>query len=297
MPSLQEAAWRLLITSSVRVRLIGPGEGEMCIVQAGSDGTPVVFVSGLGESAMTWAPVLPRLAATNAVLAYDRPGLGESPASTNERTVGRMVAELSAMLRLLELPPAVLVGHSLGGVVAEEVAFHHPDQVSGLVLVDPVAASMLQLRALVMAQRAAIALPLVLSRIGLWPFLSKLNARSEAGRVTSDPETKAALTAAIQGARLHRSSLLAARNELSGLIASVGDLQDRAIRCPMTVLSSGASGIGKRSRAMWTAQQSATAARSQDGRHEVVAGAGHYIHRARPGVVIGAIEDVVRRIG
>jgi pimeloyl-ACP methyl ester carboxylesterase len=297
VPSLEEAAWRRLITSNVTVRLVDPGDGDVCIVQAGTGGTPIVFVSGLGESAMTWAPILPKLAATNAVLAYDRPGLGESPPSTKERTVGRMVAELSDLLRLLELPPAVLIGHSLGGVVVEEVAFHHHDQVTGLVLIDPVAVSMLQLRALVMAQRAAIALPLVLSRIGVWSFLSKLNARSEAGRVTSDPGTKDALTAAIQGARLHRSSLLAARSELTGLIASVGDLQDRTIRCPMTVLSSGASGIGKRSRAMWTSQQAATAARSQDGRHEVVPGAGHYIHRARPDVVIDAIRDVLRRIG
>ena len=106
--------------------------------QAGSGEPVVVFEAGLGEDTSTWDKVLPKVSQFSHTLAYDRAGLGKSDPSPNPKSVEQMVKELHSMLSAAHVsPPYIFVGHSLGGAVVQLFAHVHPNEVAGLVLVDP----------------------------------------------------------------------------------------------------------------------------------------------------------------
>jgi len=98
----------------------------------------VVFEAGLGEDLSTWDAVQPEVAKQTSTLAYDRSGLGKSPPNNHPRDGRQIAMDLHDMLERSRVPaPYVLVGHSLGGAVVFLYASMYPDEVAGLVLVDP----------------------------------------------------------------------------------------------------------------------------------------------------------------
>jgi pimeloyl-ACP methyl ester carboxylesterase len=119
----------------------------------------VVFVAGAADRTETWSTttdnskqaVLPAIAQTNRVCAYDRPGTilatGEGPEDflpsrsdpvPQPTTLQDHIADLHALLSASgERGPYVVVGHSLGGAISRLYASEYPEDVSGLVLVDP----------------------------------------------------------------------------------------------------------------------------------------------------------------
>ncbi len=98
--------------------------------------------SGFGNSAWPWGFVQPAIAAgLTRVCAYDRAGEGWSDPGPLPRTSSAVVADLRALLRAGgESPPYVLVAHSWGGLNTTLYAYLHPEDLVGLVLVDPSAA-------------------------------------------------------------------------------------------------------------------------------------------------------------
>ena len=106
--------------------------------QSGSGVPVVVFVAGLGEDLSTWHSVQPKVAEFTRTFAYDRAGLGKSDPSPATKSVEHMVSELHTLLVSAKtVPPFILVGHSLGGAIVQLYAFTYPDEIAGLVLVDP----------------------------------------------------------------------------------------------------------------------------------------------------------------
>jgi pimeloyl-ACP methyl ester carboxylesterase len=98
----------------------------------------VVFESGIAASSLSWARVQPEVARFTRACAYDRAGLAWSESPSAPRTIDRIVDDLGALLRALEIPaPYVLVGHSFGAFVCLAFAGLHSADVNGLVLVDP----------------------------------------------------------------------------------------------------------------------------------------------------------------
>lgn len=98
-------------------------------------GDPLVLVAGTGYPGATWSPeLIERLTAHHAVLTFDHRGTGATP-STPERYSTRGFAEDAVrLLDALGLPPAHVVGHSMGGRVAQWMALDHPARVRSLVL-------------------------------------------------------------------------------------------------------------------------------------------------------------------
>lgn len=105
--------------------------------QLGAGSPPIVFEAGLGSYKEVWNKVFPALAASHAVFAYDRPGVGRSANTARPRDAATIVEDLRLLLRARRLkPPYILVGHSAGGLYMQLYARKYPDEVAGLVLVD-----------------------------------------------------------------------------------------------------------------------------------------------------------------
>lgn len=103
-------------------------------------GSPTVILTvGMGDMMMSsWGRVQPRMAETTRVCAWDRTGFGLSDGGAWKQTVGTTTADLEAALATGKIPgPYIMVGHSLGGYESMLFADRHPDQVVGMVLVDP----------------------------------------------------------------------------------------------------------------------------------------------------------------
>jgi pimeloyl-ACP methyl ester carboxylesterase len=107
-------------------------------------GSPIVlFESGIAASSLSWSLVAPALATFTRACAYDRAGLGwsESPSSEGPPppwSFERIVRDLSALIDHIGPDQKfVLVGHSFGSFVVRALAARRPEQVVGLVLVDP----------------------------------------------------------------------------------------------------------------------------------------------------------------
>jgi pimeloyl-ACP methyl ester carboxylesterase len=100
-------------------------------------GPPLVLVHALGLSRASWAPVLPALATDFDVVAIDLPGFGDSPPlpADVEPTPAALAAAVGDVLDELELPAAHLVGNSIGGWVAAELAAIRPT--ASLTLLSP----------------------------------------------------------------------------------------------------------------------------------------------------------------
>ena len=120
-------------------RLVEAGSAKLHLHVQGHGRPLVVFESGIGATSLSWVVVQPEAAKFTGTVSYDRAGLGWSAFARTERTVTRMIDELrSALMQASLAPPYVLVGHSFGGLLVRAYASQHPDEVSGLVLVDPV---------------------------------------------------------------------------------------------------------------------------------------------------------------
>jgi pimeloyl-ACP methyl ester carboxylesterase len=93
------------------------------------------MIHGIGDSARTWEPVLPLLAERCTVIAPDLLGHGESDKPRADYSVGGFANGMRDLMTVLGVERATIVGHSLGGGVAQQFAYQYPERVERLVLV------------------------------------------------------------------------------------------------------------------------------------------------------------------
>ncbi|WP_313676104.1 alpha/beta fold hydrolase, partial [Mycolicibacterium sp.] len=108
----------------------------MRITIAGAGNPPLFFVHGFACDASDWRAQVAAFAATNTVVTCDLPGHGESTAAASQHSIASCGAAVAEALAELALPPAILIGHSMGCRVVLDAARLRPDLVAGLVLVD-----------------------------------------------------------------------------------------------------------------------------------------------------------------
>jgi pimeloyl-ACP methyl ester carboxylesterase len=102
--------------------------------EAGTDGEPLVFLSGLGGDHKAFNRPQRYFAASYRALAFDFRDAGQSDRSEPGYTTADLADDVAGWLRAIDARPANIVGHSLGGLVAQELALSHPELVKSLVL-------------------------------------------------------------------------------------------------------------------------------------------------------------------
>jgi pimeloyl-ACP methyl ester carboxylesterase len=96
---------------------------------------PIVFVHGLGGQWQNWLENLPRAAQERRVIALDLPGFGLSPLPREKITISGYGRTVEAVCDKLGLGRVDIVGNSMGGFIAAEVAIQFPERIDQLVLV------------------------------------------------------------------------------------------------------------------------------------------------------------------
>lgn len=117
-------------------RLVPVNGRTVYVEESGRGQDHVLFEAGAGCGRTCWDPLLPALAATARLVAYDRAGRGRSGHTTQRLSVEDMAADLVAMSEAVAPGEFVLVAHSMGGLVARYAAEHLGSRLRGLVLVD-----------------------------------------------------------------------------------------------------------------------------------------------------------------
>jgi pimeloyl-ACP methyl ester carboxylesterase len=101
------------------------------------DGTPIVFVHGLGGSHLNWCLIGPKLADGRRAVALDLHGFGLTPGTRATATVQRNTRLLDRFVREVTGTPVILAGNSMGGLISLMQTTAAPETVRGLVLIDP----------------------------------------------------------------------------------------------------------------------------------------------------------------
>ena len=110
--------------------------GHPVTYRLAGDGPPLLLLHGITSSSQTWAKVLPALAEHHTVIAPDLLGHGESAKPRGDYSLGAYASGVRDLMAALGHDRATVVGHSLGGGIAMQMAYQFPQRVERLVLVN-----------------------------------------------------------------------------------------------------------------------------------------------------------------
>ena len=128
----------VLVTSTVDVDGIAVRVRSSLATRPDPQAPVVVFESGAGMPLETWDPILDKVAAFAPVLAYDRSGTGQTPWDGQPPTPQRVNQRLKQLLDTLKVSsPVILVGHSWGGALSRYFAGEYPKTVKAVFYLDP----------------------------------------------------------------------------------------------------------------------------------------------------------------
>jgi len=98
------------------------------------EGQPLVLISGLGYSSWQWHKMVPLLAEHFQVIVFDNRGVGQSDKPAGPYVAQMLAADTIGLLDALGIDKAIVMGHSMGGFIAQSMALEYPERVSKLIL-------------------------------------------------------------------------------------------------------------------------------------------------------------------
>jgi pimeloyl-ACP methyl ester carboxylesterase len=190
-------------------------------------GEPVLLVHGLGSSTQDWEAQIPALAQQFEVIAFDVRGHGRSAKPRQRYSVKLFADDTAALIRALGIAPAHVVGISMGGMIAFQLAVDAPGLVRSLVIVN---------------SGPAMPIRTVAQRMMIWTRIAIVRIRGmrAMGQVLADKLLPKPDHAALRAAFIERWAANDPRAYLSALHGLVNwSVMDRLadITCPVLVLS------------------------------------------------------------
>jgi 3-oxoadipate enol-lactonase len=98
------------------------------------EGYPLILIRGLGSNADHWYCQVPAFSERYSVVVFDNRGIGRSDKPDIPYTMSMMAEDTVGLMDALDLPVAHILGISMGGMIAQEIALRHQQRVNGLVL-------------------------------------------------------------------------------------------------------------------------------------------------------------------
>jgi pimeloyl-ACP methyl ester carboxylesterase len=110
---------------------------DLNVIDSGGNSPALVFLHYWGGSSRTWAPVIALLSNTHRCVAIDFRGWGQSSKQSDDYSLQTLASDVIGVVEKLGLNEFFLLGHSMGGKVAQLVAARHPQGLKGLILFAP----------------------------------------------------------------------------------------------------------------------------------------------------------------
>jgi pimeloyl-ACP methyl ester carboxylesterase len=262
---------------------------------AGDGAEALLLIHGMAGSSETWRAVIPQLSKNYRVVAPDLLGHGQSAKPRGDYSLGAFAVWLRDLLDELGISRATIVGQSLGGGVAMQFVYQHPDYCQRLILISsgglgPDVGWTLRLLS---APGAELILPVIAPRpvltVGnqLRTWFGAAGIRSPRGAEMwsaysslSDAETRQAFLRTLRSVVDYRGQAVSALNRLH----MAAELPTMAI-------------WGDHDRIIPVDHAYAVHEARAGSRLEVLEGVGHFPHVERPSEVVGLIEDFIRTTG
>ncbi|MDF2631125.1 MAG: uncharacterized protein K0R39_4956 [Symbiobacteriaceae bacterium] len=281
-------------------RLIDLDGYRLHLTDEGSGGPTVMIIPGAGDCSYSWIHVRKQIARNTRVLSFDRAGMGASPDGQAPDPV-LTIEELRKVLARSGAPsPYVLVGHSLGGLIARLYALKYPQDVAGIVFVDSTHEGLLQdqkflasmkvvaFLAKVLRVLSVVGLPRLLAALGVMPMYTA--ERKYYAQQLSPSEYRQWLAACNRGnaGTAAGAELLSAfpMMETAAKVMSPTQFGDM----PVAVLNNPSFGPD------WSEKGRELASRSTRGTHQTSDRPGHSLQMPRPELVLEAIQQVVGQV-
>jgi pimeloyl-ACP methyl ester carboxylesterase len=118
-------------------RIVRANGADLNLLEAGAGSPALLFLHYWGGSSRTWAPTIAELSTTNRCIALDFRGWGASSKVSDDYSLQTLASDVVGVLTGLALERYVIVGHSMGGKVAQLVAARQPKGLVGLILFGP----------------------------------------------------------------------------------------------------------------------------------------------------------------
>lgn len=275
---------------------------------AGHGAPAVILEAAIGDYSLTWSLVQPRVARFTRAISYDRLGLGWSEASPMPRTGEVMAQELRRLLEAAGVAgPYILVGHSFSALLVRVFAYLYPQEVAGMVLLDPAHEDQFlrfpqPIRDLFIPLRDG-----QIAQLQQNAETIRLNGPAAAVPVVFPPATFPAEIAAVYAAQsiadpVRVETMIEELRQLETTQQQVRDLQAAALgQIPLTVISHGqpqavpgmSAGINQAYEDAWQEMQREIAGMSTRGKQIIAAESGHMIHHQQPDLVVEHIHQMV----
>jgi pimeloyl-ACP methyl ester carboxylesterase len=102
--------------------------------EAYGSGEPLLLIAGLGSDSASWLGVVKEFSSYFQTIVFDNRACGRSETAQKECTVRRMAQDAIELLDFLEIKQTHVIGHSMGGYIAQELAINYPERINKLIL-------------------------------------------------------------------------------------------------------------------------------------------------------------------